>query len=275
MFPQFQRLFLVLICFFVLVSSSAAQPPQGEWRASDKEYKAGMAALAKNDYNEAIAHLEKAIDLNPWNAQAEFNVANTYAELYKPGVNDKSNSDLSDLAIQHYRKVLQDNLLPFITASAAKNMARLYIRMGRFDDAKEVYSNRSTFNPNDPEPHYWIAVIDWTGASQARQAEQAKLKMKPNEILAVKNIESCGKLNSANWSNVDEGIQQLNTALDLDPQFADAMNYMSLLYRERAEIRCNDPALRAADLKAAAGWQEKFAAAKKMKAAAGASTADR
>ncbi|MGH9647657.1 MAG: hypothetical protein ACRD4E_12675 [Bryobacteraceae bacterium] len=230
-----------------------------------------MAALARKDYTEAISHLEKAVSLNPSNSQAELKVANVYAELCKPGVQEKSNADLSDLAIRHYRKVIDDNVLPFTAIAAAKGLGNFYLKMGRFDDAKQVYANSKSFNPGDPEPHYWIAVIDWTEASQFRQAEQAKLGMKPNEILAVKNIEICGKVSDANWSNIDDGIHQLETALDLSPELDEAMSYMALLYRERAEVRCNDPSLRAADLKSAGEWTQKAAAVKKLNAARAAS----
>ena len=269
---HFRLFWFPVVGFFLLLSYSAAQGP---WKESDTEYKAGMAALAKNDYNEGIAHLERAISLNPLNSQAEVGVANAYAQLYKPGVNEKGNSDLSDLAIGHYRKVIDNGIMPVSVMAAAKALGNFYVKMGRFDDAKEVYANKSAFNPEDPERHYRIAVIDWMETSQVRLAQQAQLGMKPGEILAVKNIEACGKVSDANYSNIDEGINQLNEALELDPRFEDAMNYMNLLYRERAEIRCNDPALRAADLKTAGEWLQKMAIAKKANAARAAANTER
>jgi tetratricopeptide (TPR) repeat protein len=280
---RFRRLLLPLVALPLLVSFSAGQPPnahtglppESHWGESAKEYRIGMEALAKKDYVEAISHLEKAIDLNPQNCMAELNVGEAYAQLYKPDVDDKQNSDLGDLAIRHYRSVADCGTSRMSTVKAAKGLASLYVKMKRFDEAKQVYANSSSFDADDPEPHYWIAVIDWVESSQVRQAQEAKLGMKAGEILAVKNIEVCGKVSDANYSNIEEGINQLNKALELDPRLENAMNYMNLLYRERAEIRCNDPALRAADLKTAGEWLQKMAIAKKANAARGAADTER
>ncbi len=44
------------------------------------------------------------------------------------------------------------------------------------------------------------------------------------------------------------------------------MAYMNLMYRERADIQCEDPSARAADLKTADEWVDKTMATKKAKA---------
>jgi hypothetical protein len=45
------------------------------------------------------------------------------------------------------------------------------------------------------------------------------------------------------------------------------MAYMNLMYREKADVECDDPAARAADLKSADDWVDKTMATKKEKAA--------
>jgi hypothetical protein len=44
------------------------------------------------------------------------------------------------------------------------------------------------------------------------------------------------------------------------------MAYLNLMYRERADIDCDDPAARSADLKTADEWVDKTMATKKAKA---------
>jgi hypothetical protein len=44
------------------------------------------------------------------------------------------------------------------------------------------------------------------------------------------------------------------------------MAYMNLMYRERADLQCDDPAARAADLKTADDWVDLTLAVKKAKA---------
>src|SRR5207253_7113260 len=117
---------------------------------------------------------------------------------------------------------------------------------------------------NDPEEYYSVGVIDWTVAYQADQKERAELGMKPTDVM--KDKKSCGRLKSANESVVKEGIDSLNKALELRPDYDDAMAYMNLLYRQKADLECTDPAARAADLKTADDWVDKTMAIKKLKA---------
>ena len=41
----------------------------------------------------------------------------------------------------------------------------------------------------------------------------------------------------------------LQKALQIRPDYDDAMAYLNLLYRERADYECDNPAARAADIK--------------------------
>ena len=60
----------------------------------------------------------------------------------------------------------------------------------------------------------------------------------------------------------------LTTALSLKPDYDDAMAYMNLLYRERADIQCGDPAAYDADLKSADKWVKVTIDVRKSKALA-------
>ena len=99
-----------------------------------------------------------------------------------------------------------------------------------------------------------------------RQEERAKLGMKPDDSLPAKDKKVCATMKEKNTANVQEGIDNLNKALQLRPDYDDAMAYMNLMYRERADIQCDDPAARAADLKTADEWVDKTMATKKAKA---------
>jgi hypothetical protein len=58
----------------------------------------------------------------------------------------------------------------------------------------------------------------------------------------------------------------LAKAIELRPDYDDAMAYMNLLYRERADIRCLDAQGRSADMQAADHWVDLVMAIKKKKA---------
>jgi hypothetical protein len=99
--------------------------------------------------------------------------------------------------------------------------------------------------------------------------ERAKLGMKPDEQLNPKDKnekKACDDLKQKNWANIQDGIDSLNKALQLRPDYDDAMAYMNLMYREKADVECDDLAARAADLKTADEWVDKTMATKKAKA---------
>ena len=67
-------------------------------------------------------------------------------------------------------------------------------------------------------------------------------------------------------STVEEAIESLRKAIALGPDYDDAMAYINLVYREKADLECDDPAQRAHDLRTADEWVDKTMATKKMKA---------
>ena len=136
--------------------------------------------------------------------------------------------------------------------------------MKKFDEAKQFYRKATELDPNDPEPYYSVAVIDWTQSYQPRMEERAKLGLKPEEPLKDKKV--CASLKQRNSQYIQDGIDDLNKALQLRPDYDDAMAYMNLLYREKADLECDNPAARAADLKIADEWVDKTMATKKARA---------
>ncbi len=133
--------------------------------------------------------------------------------------------------------------------------------------AKDYYRKASELDPNDPEPYYSVAVIDWTQTYQPRMEERAKLGLKPEESLPAKDKKVCAESATRRTrANIQEGIDNLTKAMQLRPDYDDAMAYLNLMYRERADVQCDDPAARAADLKTADEWVDKTMATKKAKA---------
>jgi len=98
---------------------------------------------------------------------------------------------------------------------------------------------------------------------------RAKLGMRPEEHLNPKNKDqkqACAELKVKNAPAIQEGIDSLNKAIQLRPDYDDAMAYMNLMYRERADVECDDDAARAEDLKAADHWVDETMRVKKAKA---------
>ena len=120
-------------------------------------------------------------------------------------------------------------------------------------------------DPNDPETYYSIAVIDWTQSYQPRMEERAKLGLKPTEDAKKEGLRRPAEGHYPNEPIVQDGIQKLNKALELRPDYDDAMAYLNLLYREQADMDCANPDQRKTDLKTADDWVDKTMATKKQK----------
>jgi len=67
--------------------------------------------------------------------------------------------------------------------------------------------------------------------------------------------------------SIQEGMDTLNKAIQLRPDYDDAMAYMNLMYRERADVECDDLAAREQDLKTADHWVDEAMKAKQVRAA--------
>jgi tetratricopeptide (TPR) repeat protein len=143
------------------------------------------------------------------------------------------------------------------------------LNMKKFDDAKRYYRMAAEMDPNDPEPYYSVGVIDWTACYQPRMEERAKLGLKPDENLNSKNKDQkkvCTELKEKNGPSISEGIESLNKAITLRPDYDDAMAYLNLMYREKADVECDDLAARQEDLKTADHWVDQTLITKKAKA---------
>jgi hypothetical protein len=90
-----------------------------------------------------------------------------------------------------------------------------------------------------------------------------RLKLKPDE--PIKDAKERAALAEKNTPSVDEGMSSLNKAMELREDYDDAMAYLNLLYREKADIEDSGDK-RDQDLKTADSWMDKTLEIKKKKA---------
>ncbi|MBV8890549.1 MAG: hypothetical protein JO266_00985 [Acidobacteria bacterium] len=238
-------------------------------RARDKLNK-GVQAYKNAKYEEAINHFQQAVDFDPSLLNARLYLATAYAQQYIPGADTPDNNRMAENAIEQFKKVLEMHPGREQQVGSLKGIASLYFNMKKLDLAKQYHEKVAERDPNDPETYYSIGVIDWTQVYQPRMEERAKLGLKPDEPLNGKDKDQkkvCTDLKQKNWGTIQDGIDNLNKALQLRPDYDDAMAYMNLMYREKADVECDDPAARSADLKMADEWVDKTMATKKVKAA--------
>jgi len=221
----------------------------------------GVAAYKNARYEQAIDRFKEAVALDPSLQNAKLYLATAYAQQYIPGVDSPDNLQNANAAIDQYKAVLQQDPK---NVNSIKGIAYLYLQMKKFEDAKSYYRKAIELDPNDPEAYYSVGVIDWTQAYQPRMEERAKMGLRPDEPLKDKKL--CAKLRGDSENIIQDGLDNLNKALQLRQDYDDAMAYMNLLYREKADRECDQPDQRSADLKTADEWVDKTMAAKKAKA---------
>jgi len=256
------RVLTILAAVLALLSAVGCE----KLRARDQINK-GVQAYKSAKYEEAIEHFKNAVQLDPTLLNARLYLATAYMQQYIPGADSPENNKYAEEAIAEFKRVLDVNPPKEQKILALKGIASLYFNMKKMDDAKKYHQMVAELDPNDPEVYYSIAVIDWTQAYQPRLEARAKLGLKPTDVtIDKKTCADLLKAISANQAVVEDGISRLNKAIELRPDYDDAMAYLNLMYRERADLECDNPDARKADLKNADDWVDKTMATKKAKA---------
>lgn len=221
----------------------------------------GVAAYKAAKYQIAIEHFKEAVTLDPSLVNAKLYLATAYANQYVPGSEQEENVKIAEQAISQFKEVLDSDPK---NEGSITGIANLYFQMKRMEDAKEYYKKQLAVNPNNPEAHYSLGVIDWTLAYQPRIETKMRLKIPPDQ--PIKDAKERQALAEKNMPAVEEGMAELNKAIELRPDYDDAMAYLNLLYREKADLE-DTPDKREADLKTADSWMDKTLQIKKQKAA--------
>jgi tetratricopeptide (TPR) repeat protein len=235
----------------------------------------GVQDYRNAQFQAAIMHFKEAVRLDPTLLNARLYLATAYAQQYVPGAESEDNKQIAQQAIDAFQDVLKmdpNNL------TAIASIAQIYYNMKNFDEAKKYQQRRIQIEPNNPEPYYWIGVLDWAVCFPRAQTLRvqhnlaaAKDQAHPNDLPVIPEKLRTG-LAEQNGSLVEEGLKALKKAVELKPNDADSMVYINLMYRQKAEID-TDNETRTADLKEAEDWVDKALAARKAGTASGSSEA--
>jgi len=237
-------------------------------RARDQLNK-GVTAFKNNKFEEAVDHFQQSAALDPKLINAKMYLAGAYVAQYIPGADTPENNRMAEQAIEQYQHVLDMNPPREQKVLAAKGIGGLYFNLKKFDLSKKYYRIVSDIDPSDSEPYYSIGVMDWTACYQPRMEERAKLGLKPDENLNPKNKDQkkvCSDLKLKNGPLIQEGVDSLTKAIQLRPDYDDAMAYLNLMYREKADVECDDLNARQEDLKVADHWVDQTFTVKKARA---------
>jgi tetratricopeptide (TPR) repeat protein len=204
----------------------------------------GVASFKNGQYDAAIECFKQAKDLDPNLMNARLYLATAYASQYIPGAPSDANMNLGKQAVNEFKQVLE---LEPNNMSAIDGIGSIVFQMAgtpydpkKFEESKSYHQKHIDLKPSDPESYYWIGVIDWTLAFRANgemraayNREHIKKQVKDDDPLPpdvrADYTAKYGQL-------VDEGISDLQKGIQIRPDYDDAMAYLNLLLRRKADM---------------------------------------
>ena len=211
----------------------------------------GVAAFRNGQYDTSIEDFKQAKDDDPSLITARLYLATAYATEYVPGAPSDENVRIGDQAVNEFQDVLSvdPNNLSAIDGigSILFQMAGTPFTPDKFEESKKYHMKHISVKPDDASPYYWVGVVDWTLAYRANETMRQMYNLE-NPKKQVKESDPLPDKAKAAFTQqyammVDEGLQMLDKAVMLQPDYADAMAYQSLLLRQKADM--SDAATRA------------------------------
>jgi tetratricopeptide (TPR) repeat protein len=215
----------------------------------------GVDAYKSQRYEEAIGHFQKATELDPSLPMAKSYLATALAQNVVPGLDTPENLRTAQQAVNIFQEVLAEK--PH-DVNSMKNIASIYFSIKKLDDAKTWQKKVLSEDPKDPEAAYTVGVIDWTLAHLNATKELAAVGVNDDgegNVKAPKKVMEA--LKQENAPLVDEGLQYLNQAMANRANYDNAMSYMNLIYRRKADVDFGDASAVKGDVAAAKDWSSK------------------
>jgi len=229
---RFSKVFLSLAAAGILLLGTGCMDKINYLRARN-ELNRGVRAFTSADYESAVARFDGAIELDPELLAARSYRASAFMMQYIPGGESDENREIAKKAMEGFHDVVERNEGDEV---ALASIASLYFNMHEFDLAKDTYHELLEHHPENKEAFYTIGVINWSITFPRDMEVRASLGMAPEDPGPIKDEEARTELAEENLPLIEEGLEALNDAIKIDPEYDDAMAYVNLLYRQRADI---------------------------------------
>jgi tetratricopeptide (TPR) repeat protein len=255
---------LATACFSASGQTSACKashPVLGKKLASRDVLNKGVQAFKNEKYDEAICYFQQAIELDPSLLIAKSYLGVAIAQTIVPDLDTPENLKLAQQSIDIFQEILKKD--PH-DVNSMKQIAGIDYSIKRLDEARIWQKRVLDEDPKDPEAAYTIGVIDW------QEAHMNVLK-----ILVPANLDDDGegnlhvpgelmdRIKAQNGALVEEALVSLKQAVDNRPDYDDAMAYLNLVYRRKADLDWGNESAREEDMAKAIDWMNKAVATRK------------
>jgi len=229
---------------------------------SRDELNKGVQAFKNAQYPVAVEHFKTAVELDPAFPTARLYLATAYMQQYIPGAESPENTQMAKAAYDQFQKVLEADPKNEV---AIASIASLYLNQKKWDDAQQWYEKLVSINPKNADAYYSIGFISWSKWYPAYGTARAELHMKQEDPGPIKDKKVKQELKAKYGATIENGLKALDKALEINPEYDDAMAYENLLVRERADL-ADTPEEYRKQTEVADNWVQKALATKKAKA---------
>ena len=127
--------------------------------------------------------------------------------------------------------------LASLNHSEADGTPDLDQKLRKLDEAASWYERVLAVDPQEKNAYYSLGVIDWKKWHPFWLRAREQFGIIPSASGPLPNVSVRRELLTRFGSLLEHGISNLERALQIDPTYDDAMAYMNLLIRERADLR--------------------------------------
>jgi tetratricopeptide (TPR) repeat protein len=192
--------------------TTIAKNPQS-WMAYNN---IAISLLQKGRTDEAIAHYNKALELDPNYGEGHYNLANALLRLGR-----------TEEAIAHYEKALE--IYPK-NISARHNLASVLVQSGRAEEGMAHYRKSLELNPRNAAAHNNLGatLLRLGRVDEAASHYRAALALDPNNAQANYNLANT----LVPQGRLDEAVRHYQRALQRNPRDAAAHDRLSKVLRQ-------------------------------------------
>jgi tetratricopeptide (TPR) repeat protein len=230
----------------------------------------GVNAFKTGDYARAADEFRFALGTDPAFGIARLYLATAYEQQFVPDVDTPENKKYWQAATDEFQNVLNDQPSATNRLLATQSIASLYYLSKDMTSASDWYKKVIELDPNSKEAYYTLGVIAWLNFLPADRAARNESGMQAPEQVPLRP-DTNGKtikadLKARYWQSLTDGIDYENKALEIDPEYENAMSYENLLIRYRADLEDTQESYEA-DAREADSWMTKALSTTKAKAA--------
>ena len=222
----------------------------------------GIQEFKAGHYETAIDHFQQSVALDPTYPNAKTYLATAYSYQVQPNNNTPQNLAIAQKAIDGFTEALQSDPN---NADDYRQLASIHRNIMAFDQSRNDELKVIQLDPKDSEANYSVGVIDFQkadkNANDLLKANKITDDLKGNAKIPLK---VCQQLAQENSGLLDSSLQYLNRAVEINPNYDDAMQYLNLDMRRKADIECGNDEARKSDIAKADDWIQRAMGARKI-----------